>query len=194
MLYLPHDIPSFVEHYGYPAILLGTFLEGETVLLLAGFLAHQGYLHPAYVALAACCGSVAGDETMFLLARYKGAELLRRFPHLAAGVAKMGNTIRKSEIPLILGFRFVYGIRNVTPVFLGLQGTSPLLFAPLNALSGAVWAAAFTAAGYYGGETLTALFGRLHRYEPYILGGAALAGLAVWLLRRRARKRRPGGR
>ena len=30
-------LQHLIEAYGYPAILLGTFLEGETVLILAGF-------------------------------------------------------------------------------------------------------------------------------------------------------------
>ena len=188
MPYLPHDIPSFLEQYGYSAIVLGTFLEGETVLLLAGFFAHQGYLDPAWVAVAAFCGSFSGDETMFLLARYKGVSLLRRFPRLAAGVERMGRTMRGSEIPLILGFRFVYGIRNITPAFLGVNGTSPLLFAPLNAVSAALWAVSFTAAGYFGGQALTQVFGRLHAYEPYILAGFLAIGATVWLIHRRKTK------
>jgi len=38
------DLQSFIENYGYAAILIGTFLEGETILVLAGLAAHQGYL------------------------------------------------------------------------------------------------------------------------------------------------------
>jgi hypothetical protein len=30
------DLPSIIENYGYAAILIGTFLEGETILVLAG--------------------------------------------------------------------------------------------------------------------------------------------------------------
>ncbi|MFZ1201027.1 MAG: hypothetical protein WAO07_12740 [Desulfobacterales bacterium] len=38
------DLKSLIENYGYVAIFIGTFLEGETVLVLAGLAAHQGYL------------------------------------------------------------------------------------------------------------------------------------------------------
>lgn len=189
MLSLPTDFSSLVQQYGYPAIVIGTFLEGETVLLLAGFLAHQGYLDPVYVALAAFCGGFAGDEAFFLLARHNGPALLRRFPRLAAGVETMRRKTRKNEIALILGFRFVYGIRNITPAYLGISGASPRLFAPLNAVSAAAWAAVFTAIGYYGGQAMSRLFGRLHTYEPYIIAGFAVAGVGFWIIHRRKQAR-----
>ena len=47
------DLQSIIEHYGYAAILIGTFLEGETILVLAGLAAHQGYLVLIWVMMAA---------------------------------------------------------------------------------------------------------------------------------------------
>ena len=52
---------EFVAAYGYLAVLLGTLLEGETVLLLAGFAAHQGHLAIHWVLLIAFIGGTLGD-------------------------------------------------------------------------------------------------------------------------------------
>ena len=38
-------LESLIDTYGYLTILIGTFLEGETILVLGGFAAHRGYLH-----------------------------------------------------------------------------------------------------------------------------------------------------
>ena len=46
-------LESIVENYGYAALLVGTFLEGETILVIAGFLAHRGYLHLPWVFIVA---------------------------------------------------------------------------------------------------------------------------------------------
>ncbi len=182
-------LAAFLAGYGYPAIVIGTLLEGETIVLLAGFLAHQGYLHPPCVALAAFGGSLASDLALFLLARHQGERLLHRFPRLAAGVHDMARRVSgHRRTLLILFFRFLYGLRNVTPVFLGVSGTPPRLFLPLNAAGAALWAVCFTAAGYYSGAGLTALLGRLHQYEPYILLALAAAGLLFFRLRRRGRR------
>lgn len=69
---------------------------------------------------------------MFFLGHYKGAALLGRFPKLKKGVEAVGRRIREHEVSLILTFRFLYGLRNATPVFLGLNNTPLHLFIPLN--------------------------------------------------------------
>jgi membrane protein DedA with SNARE-associated domain len=56
------DLLSIIENYEYAAILIGTFLEGETILVLAGLAAHQGYLVLTWVILAAFLGSLGGDQ------------------------------------------------------------------------------------------------------------------------------------
>lgn len=60
---------SLIENYGYLAIVIGTFLEGETILVLGGFTAHQGYLALPRVILAAFAGSLCGDQLFFYLGR-----------------------------------------------------------------------------------------------------------------------------
>ena len=182
------DIAALITQYGYIAIFIGTLIEGETVVLVAGLLAHQGYLHAPFVALAAFLGSLASDQIMYLLGRYKGQWLLAKFPRLSKGVERVAAKVRGREVPLILSFRFIYGIRNVTPVFLGSSGTKPELFIPLNAISAAVWAVAMTAAGYFAGGALAAALGRLHKYEPYIVAAILLAGLVFWLYHRKRTK------
>jgi membrane protein DedA with SNARE-associated domain len=37
-------LESLLTNYGYPMLTVGTFLEGETVIVLGGFFAHLGYL------------------------------------------------------------------------------------------------------------------------------------------------------
>jgi membrane protein DedA with SNARE-associated domain len=42
-------LESVLTTYGYFALMIGTFLEGETILIAAGFLAHRGYLELPWV-------------------------------------------------------------------------------------------------------------------------------------------------
>ena len=37
-------LTALIASYGYYALFVGTFLEGETVLIAAGFAAHRGIL------------------------------------------------------------------------------------------------------------------------------------------------------
>ena len=69
------DLQSIIENYGYAAILIGTFLEGETILVLAGLAAHQGYLELTGVIFSAFLGSLCGDQLFFIW----DANTVRRF-------------------------------------------------------------------------------------------------------------------
>ena len=182
------DTQALLHAYGYYTILGWTFLEGETVVIIAGALAQQGYLDPLLIALCAFCGSCASDQLMFLLGKYKGPAVLARFPRLARNAAKAEALIHKYETGIILGFRFVYGVRNVTPVMLGIHRVSHLKFLALNVVGAAVWAAAFTAGGYFFGKIFTVFIEQANRAVICLL--AALAcGIGIWYLRQRARAR-----
>ena len=58
-----------IQTHGYWVIFLGTFVEGETFLILGRFAAHRGYLHLDWVILIAFFGSLAGDNFFFFLGR-----------------------------------------------------------------------------------------------------------------------------
>ena len=53
-------LASFLSSYGYPALLIGTFLEGETILVLGGLAAHQGYLSQVEKWLLVAVAAVGG--------------------------------------------------------------------------------------------------------------------------------------
>ena len=72
--------------YFYLIAFLWTFLEGETVVLFAGFAAAQGLLDPILLLVAAWLGSFSGDQTYFWVGRQFGPRLLDRFPRWRHGV------------------------------------------------------------------------------------------------------------
>ncbi len=183
------DTHALLHTYGYYAILLWTFLEGETVVIIAGMLAQQGLLNPVLIAVCAFCGSCTSDQIMFMLGKYKGPAVLARFPRLAKNTAKAEALIHKYETALILGFRFVYGVRNVTPILLGINKVSHVKFLVLNVIGAAVWACAFTAGGYFFGKLFSAIMETASHMVLYVLLGAAAAAAGIWYLRQRRRTR-----
>ncbi len=58
-------LQSLIETYGYLTILLETFLEGETILVLGGFAAHRGYMHLPWVIGAAFVDSLCGGFSFY---------------------------------------------------------------------------------------------------------------------------------
>ena len=57
------DIATLIAQYGYAAVFLGALFEGESVLLLAGYAAHRGYLDFAALTGVAGIGAMTGDSS-----------------------------------------------------------------------------------------------------------------------------------
>ena len=89
------ELADLLQRFGYLAVFLGTLLEGETVMLMAGFAVHQGYLDLPLVILAAFAGGLTGDQCLFALGRWRGAWLLDRFPRLRRPAAKATELLEK---------------------------------------------------------------------------------------------------
>ena len=177
-------IESLVSHYGYVAILVGTLLEGETILVLGGLAAHRGLLSLPGVMACGFVGSLASDQFFFFIGRRHGAEFLARRPRLQAGVARARGLVERYNTLLILAFRFLYGLRNVTPLALGMSRVSTLRFALLNVVGAATWAVAIGALGWYVGSAAKQILGHLLRYELAAAATIIAVGIGLWAWRR----------
>lgn len=174
---------DLIARFGYLAVLAGTFFEGETVPVLAGFAANQGLLRLDLVMLCAFIGSFCGDQLWFWIGRRYGKKWLAKHPKSAAAADKVGRLLDRWGDWFVLSFRFLYGLRAVSPVAIGLSSISALRFAVLNLISAAVWAVAVGSLGYAFGQAIEGMMGRLKVWEHRILAAAAIA-LAVYVLHR----------
>jgi membrane protein DedA with SNARE-associated domain len=176
------SLAQLISNYGYAAIAVGTFLEGETVVILGGLAAHRGYLELPWVIACALLGTVTGDQLFFWLGRIKGAALLEHRANFKARADHIFGLMERHHVLLILGFRFLYGLRTLTPFLLGASGISPLRFSLLNLLGGIGWSLTIGMLGYVFGYTLEAMLGDLKHYEGWVFAGALGAGLLVWAI------------
>jgi membrane protein DedA with SNARE-associated domain len=176
------SIETIVSTYGYAAVFFGVLLEGETILVIAGFLCHRGYMHLPWVILAAYVATFAVDQMFFHLGRIKGNRALGKKPFLKQKLEKLLRLMNKHQTLLILGFRFMYGFRTITPILLGASGVNSIRYLLLNGIGAAVWAVVFGTVGYLIGHALELFLGELKRYEIRILLVIGVVGLIVWLV------------
>jgi membrane protein DedA with SNARE-associated domain len=182
-------IETLVLSYGSLTVFIGTFLEGETILVLAAFAAHQGYLPLWEVILAAFLGSLLGDQLYFYLGRRHSGRILSRRPSLRAKIERANQLITRFRSTLILSFRFMYGLRTVLPFAFGMSSVPALYFILLNTFGAAAWAVALGFGGYFFGHALAAFIGRAKTYEAWGFGIIAAGGAALWLYLRLRRRR-----
>jgi membrane protein DedA with SNARE-associated domain len=188
-------LESLIQDYGYLAILIITFIEGETIVILAGVAAQLKLLDINWVIAAAIVGSVTGDQVWYYVGRHWGPKIIARRLSWQEGAEKEYKHLHRHQYWLILSFRFYYGFRNVTPFVIGSAQISRLRFFILNLIGAIVWAHAFAYGGYLLGQTFTLFIDDYHKYALYVLGGLVVLGLAIWLatLIRHRRKARAHG-
>jgi membrane protein DedA with SNARE-associated domain len=178
--------------YFYLIVFVWTFLEGETVVLVAGLAASQGLLDPLLLLGAAWLGSFAGDQCYFWLGRHFGTQLLDRFPRWRHGVDAALSWLERYDAGFILSFRFIYGVRNFSSLALGLSAVRWQRFLWLNFTAAGVWATSFVAVGYFLGHAFDALLGDVARsFRLAMLGVFIAIGVGIWALHRRQRRRQP---
>ena len=182
-------LESFVDTYGYMAIMVGTFFEGETILVLGGFAAHRGYLALPWVIASAILGSLCGDQLFFYLGRRHGQAVLAKRPSWRARIEKANALLERFRRPFMIGFRFLYGLRTASPFAIGLSGIPAPQFFLYNAAGAILWAIAVGSGGYLMGNALEPFLGKVRRYETAALVTIAAVGLLAWsihfLLRRK---------
>jgi len=187
-------IESLVRDFGYLAVFIGTFLEGETILVVAGFAAYEAYLRLEWVIVAAFFGSLFGDQLYFFIGRYKGESLLKKYRSWEPRVNRFRKMMARHETWFILVFRFLYGLRTVAPFAIGLSSVRLRKFIFLNILSAAIWAVTLGLLGYFFGQVMEAVLHDIKRYELIIMAGIFLVASIIFVLKRfRRRRKRSGG-
>lgn len=174
---------QFLQDFGYLASFFGTFLEGETILVLVGFLAFRSYIQLDTVILTALPGSYAGDQLWYFLGRHYGRRLLARKPCWQKLGDKVLDRVRRHPDLWVLSFRSVYGLCTMMPVAIGLSDYPPARYLFFNDIGAIVWAAALGSTAYYFDSVLEGMLGNVKKYELMVPGGLTVPGSLLWLWR-----------
>ena len=181
---------TLITNFGYPALFLGSLLEGESFLIAAGFLAKRGYLNLYLIIMLAMAGTYLADVTLYFLGRKKGQGIITKLPQAEIYYPKAKRLFDRYGILAIFITRYLYGLRLASATFFGLMRMRPRSFLPLAFVSCLVWATIMANLGYMFGASLEALIGQMKYYEKMIAVIIIALGIAVWLVRRFLYRRR----
>jgi membrane protein DedA with SNARE-associated domain len=173
----------FLSRFGYPALIAGLLLEGETVLVLAAFMAHRGYLSLPLVILIGCLVAFASDQFFFWMGRTKGNQVLAMRPAWQPHVEKAKSLLSQNANLLSVGVRFMYGLRTAMPFMIGMSRFDPKKFAVLNFIGALLWALIFGLAGKLIGNVMAVIFEDVKKHELMIGLGIVLVGLVFGFYR-----------
>ena len=192
---------EYLAHYGYWAVAAALLLEnsgvpvpGETMLLLASFLAYSEHrLHLPYIILVGVFAATIGDNLGFLLGHYGGKPLLERYrkvPHVYRTIARGESLIQRYGSFAIFIARFIAGMRIIAGPLAGVLHMPWRKFVVFNFLGAAVWVTVISSVGYFFGRHWDELARIMKGFNLAVLLAAVLLAVFFWW---RQRRRGTGG-
>lgn len=180
---------ALLERFGYLAVFVGTFLEGEAILVMAGFFAERGHLAIVTVGVVGFSGAYAGHVFWFWLGRVHGVRLLDRFPRMKLHLGRGIRMFERYGAAAIIITQWLYGLRITCAVIIGMSRISILKFLIYEAISCAVWTVIIAGAGYYFGAVVEKVLGKAENVEKWGLLVIVIVAVGMWLYHRQKEKR-----
>ena len=151
------NLINLLKEYGYIILFFWSVMEGETGLVMAGILSHTGDMNLWLAILVAALGGFVGDQIYFYLGRINKKWVLNELKAHRRKFAKARLLLRKYGAWVIFLQRFIYGMRTIIPMAIGVSGYDPKKYAIINLISAFIWASLTIIPAYYFGEELLAL-------------------------------------
>lgn len=161
-------ITNLLVTYQAPAIFLGAFFFGETVIITAAFLAAHGVWSISLVFWLALIGTVVSDSLWFFLGRYFFVKTNRwqnereKYDHF---LVKLERLFGRKPFLILLFIKFLYGTRILTIVYLSLRRMPFWLFLLFNTLGTVIWLLVVLAIGWFAGLGIANILPVFHRVE-----------------------------
>ncbi|EIC30258.1 MULTISPECIES: DedA family protein [Methylomicrobium] len=173
---------DWLKEYGYVILFLWSILEGETGLIMAGVMSHTGDMSYLFAVFVAGLGGFAGDQLYFYIGRFNKGLIQRKLHKQRRKFAIAHLLLRKYGWPIIFIQRYLYGLRTVIPMSIGITKYSARRFAFINLLSAWAWAAITITPAYVFGEEILRLvvFAKEHWYYALPLAAGFLFAITTY--------------
>jgi membrane protein DedA with SNARE-associated domain len=170
---------SLVITYGYLGVFLGTILEGEATVVLAGILCQQGFFELFSVIFVSLMGTLIGDQVFYYLARWKGYEWACKSPRFRKNYPRASELLGRHATWILLMSRFLYGLRMVIPATCGVMRIPAWRYSLLNLGSALIWTPLMAWLGYAFGKSVQAFLNGLY-LQLAIYGPLMALSLLIW--------------
>lgn len=183
---------EFLLQYGYIALSIGTFFEGETAILVASSLVHSGLFGGPYTVIFGFLGSFVSDWLYFIIGRLNGKFFVDKRPKLKSKLAPVEQFFRKNRLQILLSYRFLYGFRVLLPLMIGMSEISMLQFLGYSVVAGLFWASTVSVVGYTAGRIFDLTPASLEQNIFFIVASFFCFGLIIGYFVKRFAERRMG--
>jgi membrane protein DedA with SNARE-associated domain len=155
---------ELMKEYGYIILFGWSILEGESGLIMAGLLASTGDMNLYLSIFVAGLGGFAGDQIYFFIGRHNKSYVHKKFKGQRRKFALAHLLLKKYGWPIIFIQRYMYGMRTVIPIAIGLTRYNYKKFAIINLFSAWCWATITIVPVWYFGDEIIELLKQAKEY------------------------------
>lgn len=145
---------EIIKDWGYLALFLYSFGGGFVGLVVAGVLSFTGDLNLFISMAVAGASNFMGDQFLFYMARSNKKYAKETMKKYGRKVALAHLWMRRYGSPVVFIQKYIYGIKTLIPLAMGLTKYSFKKFTVYNAMATAVWALVVGYASYTMGQVI----------------------------------------
>ncbi len=145
---------EFIREWGYIALFAYSFGGGFVGLVVAGVLSYAGDLNLVVSMIVAGSANFLGDQFLFYMARTNKTYANNTMKKYGRKVALAHLLMRRYGSPVVFIQKYIYGIKTLIPLAMGLTKYSFQKFTIYNVFATIVWAVVVGYASYLMGEII----------------------------------------
>jgi len=175
---------DMIRDWGYIILFLYSFGGGFLALVVAWILSFSGELNIFVTILVAGVANFIGDQFLFTIARKNKAQAKQMMQKHRRKIAMSHLLMRKYGSWVIFLQKYVYGIKTLIPLAMGLTKYDYKKFMFFNVFATALWAILIGSAAYMLGDLV---YTYIDEFKSYGLALVAIILFGVFLLFRKYR-------
>jgi len=172
----------YLESYkllAYLIIFIAMIFEGDVVLFLAFYLAHQGYFKLSNIIAVAIVGILLGDLGWYHIGKYlENAPLIKNYFKKIGG--PIDYHLKKNPFRAIFISKFMYGIHHALLMRAGALRVNLKKFFQIDILASLTWIAAIGLIGYFSSASIS----MTKHYIKYTEIGVLIGIMILFLITR----------
>ncbi len=174
-----------LKEYGYIILFFWCIMEGEMALIMAGILAHATHMNLPLAIFIAGLGGFTGDQIYFYIGRYNKKYIYKKLRSQRRKFAIAHVLLKKHGWPIIFIQRYMYGLRTVIPMSIGITRYSAQKFAFINLFSAWAWAAITIIPAWILGEEILTLLDIAKQHWYFAIPIAGIFAFSIFYFFRR---------
>ncbi len=166
---------ELIKDWGYIALFLYSFGGGFVGLVIAGILSYSGELNIIISILVAGVSNFLGDQFLFTLARNNKHQAKQMMQKHRRKIALSHLLMKKYGTWVIFIQKYIYGIKTLIPLAMGLTKYDYKKFLFFNVLATVLWSCIIGMAAYTLGELVYTYIEELKSYAFILIAAVVIA-------------------